>query len=178
MKYIFFVLIIALSSTLTSCKKGGLTQFDIDYESSIVIQNVTGINTPFSFLTPDVESNSESEFEVNDTRKDKIQEIRLTALRLEIVDPPGQEFDFLKDVELFISADGLDEILLAYKYDIDNAVGSVLNMTCSENDFQEYIKKDKFKLRVRTVSDEVVMSDIEVKIYSTFNVDAKLIGKA
>lgn len=178
MKQFFVVLLIASTSLLTSCKKGGFTQFDMDYEASVVIQNGTGVSVPFTVLTPDIESNSESEFEVNDTRKDKIEEIRLTKMRLEITSPPGMEFDFLKDIELFISADGLDEILLAYIYDMDNSVGSSINVTCSESDFQEYIKKDKFKLRVRTVSDEYNLSDVEIKIFSTFNVDAKLIGKA
>lgn len=178
MKHTFFVLLVALLGVLSSCKKGGFTKFDIDYEASVVIQNGTGVSVPFSILTPDIESNSESEFEVNDTRKDKIQEISLTAMRLEIVSPSGQEFDFLQDIELFISADGLDEIILAYIYDIDDSVGNVINISCSGSDFQEYIKKDKFKLRVRTVSDEYNLSDVEIKIYSTFNVDAKLIGKA
>ena len=172
------VLLGLLVTVLFSCKKGGFTKFDINYEASIIIQNGTGISVPISFFTPDIESNSEAEFEVNDTRKDKIQSIRLIGMTLEIVSPPGQEFDFLEDIELFISADGLDELLLAYVYNMNNSVGSTINITCSQNDFQEYIKKDKFKLRIRTISDEYNLSDVEIKIKSTFNVDAKLIGKA
>lgn len=167
-----------LVTVLFGCKKGGFTKFDVDYETSFVIQNGTGVSLPVSMITPDIESNSEAEFEVNDTRKDKIQHITLTSLRLEIINPPGQEFDFLEDIELFISADGLDEVLLASIYDIDNSVGSSLNLTCSESDFQEYIKKDKFKLRVKTISDEYNVNDVEIKVLTTFNVDAKLIGKA
>ena len=178
MKQAFFVLLVALAALLSSCKKGGFTKFDIDYEASVIIQNGTGVSAPFSILTPDIESNSEAEFEVNDTRKDKIQEISLKSMRLEIVSPAGQEFDFLKDIELFISADGLDEIMLAYTYDINDSVGNVINITSSGSDFQEYIKKDKFKLRVRTVSDEYNLNDVKINIYSVFNVDAKLISKA
>lgn len=167
-----------LVAVLFGCKKEGVIQFDVDYEATIVIQNGTGISVPVSFFTPDIESNSETEFEVNDTRKDKIQHITLTGLRLEITSPSGQEFDFIEDIELFISADGLDEVLLAYKYNMNNSEGNTISMSCSQNDFQEYIKKDKFKLRCRTVTDEYNLSDVEIKIFSTFKVDAKLIGKA
>ena len=173
----FLMLGMALT-VLFGCKKGGFTQFDVDYEATVIIQNGTGISVPVSFLTPDIESNSETEFEVHDTRKDKIQHISLTAMRLEITSPIGQEFDFIEDLELFISADGLDELLLAYVYNMNNSVGNVIEITCSQSDFQEYIKKDKFKLRLRTVTDEANLSDVEIKIYSRFNVDAKLIGKA
>lgn len=172
----FLMLGMALT-VLFGCKKGGITNFNMNYEATFVIQNGTGVSVPVSFLTPDIESNSESEFAVNDTRKDKIQHITLTTLNLEIVNPPGQEFDFLEDIELFISADGLDEILLAYRYNMDNSVGTSISMTCSQSDFQEFIKKDTFKLRVRTVSDEFNLNDVEIKILSTFTVDAKLIGK-
>lgn len=167
-----------LVTALFACKKVDFTKFDVDYEATITIQNGTGISLPFSLLTPDIESNSESEFEVNDTRKDKIQHITLTAMSLEIVSPSGQEFDFIEDLELFISADGLDEVMLAYVYDMNNSVGDFINISCSQSDFQEYIKEDKFKLRVRTVTDEYNLSDVEIKIRCTFNVDAKLIGKA
>lgn len=163
---------------LLGCEKGGFTSFNMDYESTIIIQNGLGISTPVSFNTPEIESNSESEFEVNDTRKDKIQHINLSSLNLEITAPANQEFDFIEDIELFISADGLDEILLAYTYNIENSVGNTLVLTCSQNDFQEYIKKDKFKLRLRTMTDEYNLNDVEIKIKGKFRVDAKLIGKA
>ena len=173
-----FLMLAMTLTVLFGCKKGGFTQFDVEYETSFTIQNGTGISVPVSFLTPDIESNSEAEFEVNDTRKDKIQHITLTTLSLEITSPIGQEFDFLEDIELFISADGVDEILLAYVYNMENSVGNFINLTCSQSDFQEFIKQDKFTLRVRTVSDEYNLNDVEIKIKSTFNVDAKLIGKA
>jgi hypothetical protein len=165
-------------TVLFGCKKGGFTQFNMNYEASIVIQGGIGISTPFSVNTPDIESNAESEFEVNDTRKDKIQHITLTSLNLEITSPNGQEFDFLEDIELYISADGLDEMLLSYVYNMNNSVGNTVSLTCSQSDFQEYIKKDKFKLRVRTVSDEYNLNDVQITIKGKFNVDAKLIGKA
>lgn len=165
-------------TVLFGCKKGGFTKFDMDYEASIVIENGLGVSMPFSFMTPDIETNAESEFEVNDTRKDKIETIKLTSLNLEITSPNGQEFDFLEDIELFISADGLDEILLAYVYNMENSVGNTIALSCSQSDFQEYIKQDKFKLRIRTISDEYNLNDVQIKIKGKFLVDAKLIGKA
>ena len=163
---------------LLGCSKEGFTKFNLDYESTAVIQSGIGISIPYTINIPNIATNSESEFEVNDTRKDKIQHISLTSLNIEITSPSGQEFDFLEDIELFISADGVEETMLAYVYNMDNSVGNTISLTCLQSDFQEHIKKDKVTIRVRTVSDEYNLFDVEIKIKSTFLVDAKLLGKA
>lgn len=173
-----FLILGLAGMVLFGCKKEGFTKFNLDYESTVVIQSGIGVSIPFTVNTPSIATNSESELEVNDTRKEKVQHITLTSLSLEITSPSGQEFDFLEDIELYISADGVDEEILAYVYNMENIVGSAISLTCLQNDFQEHIKKDKFTLRVRTVSDEFNLHDVEIKIKSTFLVDAKLIGKA
>lgn len=136
------------------------------------------MSVPFVVITPDVETNSEATFAVNDTRKDKIQEIQLTSLNIQITNPQSQDFNFLKEVEIFINADGLSEILLASKYNLQNTNTQYLELDVSENDFQEYIKKEEFTLRVRTVTDEALLNDVDIEINSDFWVNAKLIGKA
>lgn len=165
-------------TVLFGCSKEGFTKFNLDYETTVVVQSGIGINIPYSLNIPNIATNSESEFEVNDTRKDKVEHITLRELTLEITSPSGQEFDFLKDIELFISADGLDEVMLANVYNMDNSVGNTISLTCLDSDFQEYIKSDKLSLRVRTVSDELNLFDVQIKINASFLVDAKLIGKA
>lgn len=174
-----FAFIFGLVFVLSSCKPGDrFTQFNIEYNSSFTVSSGTSINIPINLMTPDVETNSEQKFEVHDTRKDKIQEILLTSMLITVTSPSGQEFDFLKEIEIFISADGLSEVLLASKYNIQNTVGVSLYLDASLQDFKEYIKKDEFTLRVRTVTDETILQDIDVDIKSSFYVDAKLIGKA
>ncbi len=179
MKRLKFLPFLIALICLGSCKRfDRLTQFNLTYDTKTRISNGTSINIPFSVLTPDVETNSETEFEVHDTRKDKIQRITLNALKINIEAPSGQEFDFLKEVEIFISADGLNEVLLASKYNIDDSHTYELILDVSGTDFQEYIKKDKFVLRVRTVTDQTLFQDVDINIRSEFFVDAKALGKA
>ncbi|MFT7613413.1 MAG: hypothetical protein ACI9J3_002386 [Parvicellaceae bacterium] len=173
------ICLLLVTIVLFGCKKADkLTQFNLKYDSSITIQSTTSINIPVNLFTPDIETNSEAEFAVHDTRKDKIQKITLSGMKVTITNPPGQEFDFLKDLEVFMSADGLAEIKIASKYNISNSIGVVLTMDVTGEDFQEYIKKDNFILRVRSVTDETLLQDVDLNIESTFWVDAKLIGKA
>ncbi|MBL7776939.1 MAG: hypothetical protein JNK66_01450 [Chitinophagales bacterium] len=162
---------------ITGCKAiNKLTQFNLNYESDITYSAGLPLNVPITINTPDVATNSEQEFAINDTRKDLIQSIKLTQLRMVITAPAGKTFSFLKDVRIYISASGLPEVEVANKLSIDNSVGAELPLTTFGTELQEYIKADTFQLRVASTTDEVVTSQVEVHIYSTFFVDAKILG--
>jgi hypothetical protein len=164
--------------TAGSCRKGRLSQFEIVYEEEFVVSQGASLSIPFIINSPDREINSEAEFESNDTRKDKVEEIKLTGLKLTIDSPVNKEFDFLKDMEIYIDAEDLPKLLLAAKKGITNSVGNEIELEVSNEDFKEYIKKDKFSLKMRTVADEQHTEDLHIKSRSVFFVDAKLLGRA
>lgn len=168
----------ALFLAFSGCKQlDKLTQFEIDYDQTVVIPASTGINLPFDILTPDIETDSESAFAGNDTRKDMIEEIKLTSMTLTVDLPAGGDFGFLKTISIFISADGLAEAEIAWKELVPADAGPVLNLDVSDTDLKEYIKKDKFKLRVYTITDEFLSSDYHINVHSVFFVDAKVLGR-
>lgn len=169
------VLPLLFIATLLSCERlNEFTQFEMDYRHTVTIPANTGINLPINISTPEKETNASSTFESNDTRKDLIEKVRLTKLQLSILDPAEGSFRFLKDIEIFLDADGLDEIRIAWKEGITDDVGNELDLEVTEEDLQEYVKKSSYSLRVRTVTDEALDEDHEIEIYSVFFVDAKV----
>lgn len=171
-----YVLILIAAIILASCSKlDELTKFNMDYNTQVTIPSTTGINLPVDILTPDTETNSESTFESNDTRKDLIEEIKLTALQLNITTPTESDFSFLESIDVFISAEGLDEIKIASKTMVPETV-STLDLDVTDIDLKEYIKKDTYSLRLNTVTDEAMNQDHEIDVKSTFFVDAKILG--
>ena len=153
------------------------TQFNMDYQSRVVIPSSSGLNLPFNVFTPDVESNAEATFQVNDTRKDLIEEIQLTELGLTLTTPSNSDFSFLKSIEIFLEAEGLSEIRVAWNTEVPENVGSTLDLETTTVDLKEYIKKDSFSLRVNTVTDEALLSDHEIDIDALFYVDAEIFGQ-
>src|SRR5690606_24347067 len=112
---------------LSECKKiDQLTKFEIDYESDITFQSGLPLNIPITLYSPDVATNSEEEFSINDTRKDLIESIKLIRLRLVVISPPGQTLAFLKNVSIYISSTDLPETRVAFKDNIDDNVGTEL----------------------------------------------------
>ena len=172
-----FALVILVMSVFVSCKEiEKLTEFNMNYDSSVTIESGTGLTSPLKLFTPDIETNSESEFAVNDTRKDMVEEIKLTKLDLTITSPEAQTFSFLKSISVFISAEGLSEVEIASQDNIPENIGSLLSLETTDQDLKEYIKKDKFVLRVKSVTDEVMSQDVDIDIASQFFVNAKVLG--
>ena len=160
-----------------SCKKiDQFTQFTMDFNNEIVIPSSTGINLPINLLTPEVETNSESTFEVNDTRKDLIEEIRLTSLILTLNAPNNADFSFLESISVYMNAQDLPEVEIAWEDDVPVNAGNQISLNVSNEDFKGYIKKDEFSLRVNTVTDEILTSDHQIDIASSFFIDAKILG--
>ncbi|MGB5554126.1 MAG: hypothetical protein WBM83_05650 [Flavobacteriaceae bacterium] len=172
-----YFIVTLLFIVLSGCSKiDELTKFNMDYKQQVTIPSSTGINLPFDMFTPDTETNSESEFSVNDTRKDLIEEIKLIKLELIINSPETADFSFLESIEVYISAEGLDEVKIADQTNIPEDTGNVLQLNTADLDLKEYIKKDKFNLRLNTVTDELISQDHELAVNSTFFVDAKILG--
>ncbi len=176
-KNFFFPLFAIILMSFVQCKKvDQLTMFKLNYDASYTISSNSLIDIPFDFLTPDITTNSQEEFQLNNTNSDLIEEIILEALTLSITSPQGEDFSMLKSIEVFINAEGLSELKVAQRLDIPDDIGSNLVLETMENDIKEYIKKENFILRVKTTTDELFTEDVQINIQSRFHVDAKILG--
>ena len=174
---IISIWLIAMSWITGACNQvNKLTQFSLDYDETIVIPSLIGLNLPFNLVTPSIKTNSAEIFEINDTRKNLVEEIQLEKLALNIIDPTDADFSFLESIEIYIAAEGLVEVLVAWKYDIDDSVGSTLILETSGDDLTSYIVSDEFTLKFTTVTDKIILSDHTIEIESRFFVDAKILG--
>ena len=123
----------------------------MDYNTQVTIESLIGINLPFNIVTPEIETNSNSEFEINDTRKDLIEEIQLTALSISIHSPESGDFSFLSAIKIYIIGENMEEKLIAWNESV-NSEETTLILETSTDDLQEYVKLDKISLKVNAVT--------------------------
>lgn len=157
----------------TSCKK--LLTFNMDYTTYVSIPPQTILNSPFSFLTPEVETNSSAKFESEGTDTKNVKTIYLTQLKLSINSPQDANFDFISEIQIFIKAPGLDEKLIAEKKSIPKEQLKTLYCEVQGVELKEYISEEYFELRVRTVSDQPSTQEITIKADQVYSVEAKLL---
>ncbi len=174
----YFLVMVFLLAGLSSCKKikESLTEFDITYHNSATIAATVPLNVPFDIPLPSVTTNTEEEFENNNTHKDLAKEIHLKTLELTVTDPADGDFGFLRNIEIYISADGLREKKIAWKLNIPDNIGGTLELETTSEDLKEYLFADKFKLRVRVTTDRLITRDYDIDIKTVFHVKANIFG--
>lgn len=72
---------------------------------------------------------------------------------------------------MYISTDGTDEIELAFLDNI-NTTTNTINLTCTSQKLDKYIKASTYKIRTSITTRETFGQDIEVKANMSFKVTA------
>ncbi len=174
------ILVLALAGILLAqqgCKKlASLTQFNLNYDTQVTIPKTLGIDLPINVVTPPVTTNSSSQFEVNNTSKNLIDSINLTQLRLTIPETETVTFDFLKNIEISISANGLPDKKIAWLEDIPRSGLKTIELDVAPGDLKGYIIQDSFTLKTKTTTRELISHDTQVLVHCRFFVDAKILG--
>jgi hypothetical protein len=177
MKKIIFVIPVLLLFFSSCDQIDKLTQFDMVFDKTITIPSATGVNLPVNTEIPDVETNSESTFAVNNTHKDLIEEVLLKESKLTITTPANGDFTFLRSISIYMYADNLAEVKVAWQDTIPANVGNILTLKRTDANLKEFILKDSFNFRINTVIRKVITSDYSINMHSVFFVDAKILGQ-
>jgi hypothetical protein len=148
-----------------------LLTFSIDNQTTVTIPSGFPVNTAFELITPDITSNSSSEFENNNTKAELVKDVRLKELKLTVTNPANKSFSFLKSIRMYISTNDNDEIELAFLTDI-NSTSNTIDLTCTSEKLDKYIKAPSFRLRISAVTKETITQDIAVKAAMKFQVTA------
>jgi hypothetical protein len=166
-------LLLCLPFFLNSCSKNALTDFDMAYQVSLTIPSSTGIDIPLSVITPDIATNSTTEFKNRGTDASHVKEVRLTNAMLTITNPPGKTFSFLKSIHVLISTAGSPDVEIAFLDNVPNL--NRITLTTTGAILDPYIKSDKFKITVKAVTKETILQDITLQADLAFHVKADLL---
>lgn len=171
MKTAKFTILAILALITVSCNEvDKLLTFTISEQTSFKVNS--GVpNTPFEVATPDVTTNSSEEFKNNNTNVNLIKNVTLDELKITITNPADKTFSFLKAVHMYISTDGTDEIELAFQDNI-NSTSNTLNLTCTSQKLDKYIKASSYKIRTSITTKETLTQETTVKADMRFKVTA------
>lgn len=151
-----------------------LTQFYVSYDTSMTVPSSLGVGSPFSFATPDVTTNSSQEFSGHNTDKNLINKVTLKELKLTISSPSTQTFDFMKDIEIYMSAGSLPKVMIASMYNIPQTGLTTLQLNVVSDDLKQYIIQDTIKLSVKVTTRKTVAQDTQIDAQSRFLVNARI----
>jgi len=165
----FFLFVGVICVTFSSCQKDEIPE-DIPYEITrfvihepinFTISSLIGVNLPFQIPFADISLDFSSTSENTNPHIGLIRNITLRNFICRITSPQDQTFNFLKDIEVYISTDVLPEIKLAHN--VDNSIGSVLPLVSEGGDLDDYLKSESFDLRLNLVADQLIFTDLVIE---------------
>jgi hypothetical protein len=167
-------LLIGISILLVcaSCKEvDDLLTFTISDQVSLTIPSTSPVSLPSEILTPEVTTNSSQKFANNNTEASLVKDVKLQELKLTIETPSGKNFNFLKSIEIYISTNSSNEILLA---GLDNIPANLttISLTPTQQKLDVYAKASTYKLRTSVITKETLTQDVGIKADLKFRVTA------
>ena len=173
-------LLIIIFAILTVCGCNvidELTHFDKDYNYIFTLKAYGGVSLDnVDIESNDIENDTESTFEINDTRKDLVERATLKKFNVTILEPTDAKFNFLNKVEVFLRTDDLEEKLIAWNDNIPSDVGNYLKLETTNSNLRKYLTSDAIKVRLKTTSSNPFKDDLLLDLKSTVEVDAKILG--
>lgn len=163
-----------MATSLFSCKKvlDDLLTFTFSEQAKFSIPPTDIIGLLPAISTPEVVSSASKEFENNGSNISKVKTVKVKRMALTITAPSTQNFDFLNYIQIFISADGLADQLIASRNNIPNDLGQELELEMSNANIADYIKKEKYKLKIITKTEEKISQEVKITSDLTFLVTA------
>ncbi|MGB0916628.1 MAG: hypothetical protein ACPGU4_03470 [Flavobacteriales bacterium] len=169
--------IFLIATVFTGCQLfDELRTFDIDYSVDFTIPGSSVVNLPINLPTPPITTNAIQKFEDEGIETNWIESIKLKELKLTLINPSGEDFDFLENVNIYISSDGEAEQLLASKSPVPEGSGSMISLDVNDVNLFAHITQPNFSLRIEVVTDEARLYDVDVKANMKMEVKATIPG--
>lgn len=163
--------------SLVACEKiDKNTQFSINTEASFEVPANMTTQTPIELTAIPLVIDSQI-FEDYKTSLDLIDKATIKNIELQIANPQNADFDFLTDIELYIEADNLPKIRIAWRNNMQNDQLQSFNPEYLPDNLSEYIKNNHLKMSLVLLTDEVLQQPVQFKVKTGFYIDAELIGK-
>lgn len=174
-KYLFSLLMIV--PFLSGCESlSKLTQFDLPFTQSITVPVTPAIalGIPITLNTPEIKTNIDSVLNSYSLETDFVEKITLKEMKLTVSSPAGEDLSFLKDVTIYLTASGTEDVKVASATDVSTT--TPLLLTVENVNLKSYLLKDKFALKIVVSGDEVTTVEHKVNIDMIFAFDAKVLG--
>ncbi|MCO6496003.1 MAG: hypothetical protein J5I91_10060 [Bacteroidetes bacterium] len=152
---ILLLLIIPLIFVQSSCKKGNkkliTIPVDMSFNTPYATPEILDIDTQLVLETYRFPTGIDAYLVPKNSAKELLQDVFLDKMDMAIVLNDSTTFDILKDIDVYLSADGMKESLGAYLHDVPQNHQSSISLTPSGNNMKEYLKKDEIFLVIKLI---------------------------
>jgi hypothetical protein len=175
MKHIIAYSLGLLMLALCSCKNAGDVTFYESFNESFSVPALTLAGATDTFSTPSIPNDLDSLMKANNTSANLVQSVKLQAMTLTITAPAGQNFSYLKSVQVFILTDSLPAVEIANQYTI-SGTSDTLNMNADNAQLKPYLLSSNFQIKFLVTNNQATTAAQTVNAYLRFQFVANILA--
>ncbi len=183
MKKIVFcaIAIVVLFAACQKIKNLANINFNIPFSQSVTLPDVQGF--PYGATLPggglnlpippvEVAINAQQIFDQYHASSKNLVEANLANADLQITAPAGQYFDFVDSIQVFISTEGLPEVLMAYLYNVPKGQTKINLIVVPGLNLKDYAVQDSVTLRLNAHVNAIPASGTQMLTEGAFHITA------
>jgi len=179
MKKIYFLAIAALVS-FSACKKDvksfANVDEDINYHEEVAFPDAgifagIPVNSPIPAIDTAFPTNYQSYLTQYNTSPNKVISTKMKELNFRMTTPPGQTFDFIDTMRVYVFGNGLPTKLVGYKYPVPKGL-TELDLDIVDEDLKEYFLHDSVHVRLSGHINALPPNGTRMLINTTFHLFA------
>ena len=180
MKRFLFITLTLSVLAFTACEESDLSiNFDYtkgDIAFTLKAEDVINSNgQPIEVSTP-AQSTVTGEMADYADQLDKVESAKLKSLKVTIVSPSTQKFDFVNEVKFYITGKDMDETLVGSASNIDPAA-SVVELDVNDLNLVEYIRSGEVSTRISVTTSDTIDDDCDMIADMTYQITAAVLNK-
>lgn len=188
MQKVLFLTGAAFITILSGCNK--IKQLvninvDIPYNYEVAVPPVSGYSqavplppggATLSFPAVPVATNSQQYIQEYGTDSNLVLDVYLKSLAIQIQSPANQYFDFLDNIDVYISTKTLPEMLIASQSNVPKGSGTLTLIPDTAVNLKNYFLQDTIYFRLNTHINAVPPPGEDLNIMSVFHMLANPLG--
>mgnify|MGYP000911208205 CR=1 FL=1 len=158
-----------------------LTQFRTTYSNRVVLDTINTKGTSSEVKSDTLIVDFISTVKDHSATENSIESVKLITIGMEIdknKSPDYANFNIIKDLEVYLTGKGMDEILIGSTDSIPTNVKYFeIKVIPVDEDFEDLVKSDQFTCRMKfTPREQIKDSSYVIKITPTYLVDTRRFG--
>ncbi len=171
------IILILIACSLVGCKKiDELTNFKLKNNEFINLPDSIKSNNTIEILTKKLDM-SDKYLSLYGTKRNLIEDINVTEIKITPFSPVNQDLSFLKYIEVYIVSSDFKDSLVAWKYSIPNIPTNEISLELANVNLKHFLQCDYFRLKIVAEAKYEISHLIKVNAFSSYIIDAKILGQ-
>lgn len=169
------LLLVLITLLNSACQKEDeLIQFVMPIDFNITIPAGPSDTSITSFPSGDLETGIQDALSSRGSNTELVNQIFLTAMTIELVQPGSGDLDFLNNISMHIGAPGSPNMKTAWKEPVPLNTGNTVQLDVWDVDLKRHLTKEIIRFRTDLTTDAGIDGDHELKINAQFRVNARV----